>query len=37
MPGSTSMCRPVRVTVSLSGFFADEIPYRGLTLIRTLS
>ena len=29
--------RPVRVTVSLSGFFADEIPYRGLTLVRTLS
>ena len=29
--------RPVRVTISLSGFFADEIPYRGLTLIRTLS
>jgi hypothetical protein len=29
--------RPVRVTVSLSGFFADDIPYRGLTLVRTLS
>jgi hypothetical protein len=29
--------RPVRVTVSLSGFFAGEIPYRGLTLVRTLS
>jgi hypothetical protein len=29
--------RPLRVTVSLSGFFKDEIPYRGLTLVRTLS
>jgi hypothetical protein len=29
--------RPVRVTVSLPGFFAGEIPYRGLTLVRTLS
>jgi hypothetical protein len=29
--------RPVRVTVSLPGFFADDIPYRGLTLVRTLS
>ena len=29
--------RPVRVTVSLSGFFAGDIPYRGLTLVRTLS
>ena len=27
--------RPVRVTVSLAGFFAGEIPYRGLTLVRT--
>ena len=29
--------RPVRVTVSLPGFFAGEIPYRGLTMVRTLS
>ena len=29
--------RPLRVTVSLAGFFADDIPYRGLTLVRTLS
>jgi hypothetical protein len=29
--------RPLRVTVSVSGFFADDIPYRGLTLVRTLS
>jgi hypothetical protein len=29
--------RSVRVTVSLSGFFADDVPYRGLTLVRTLS
>ena len=29
--------RPVRVTVSLPGFFVGEIPYRGLTVVRTLS
>jgi len=29
--------RPVRVTVSLAGFYAGEIPYRGLTIVRTLS
>jgi hypothetical protein len=29
--------RPVRVTVSLPGFFKNDIPYRGLTLVRTLS
>jgi hypothetical protein len=29
--------RPLRVTVSLPGFFAGDIPYRGLTLVRTLS
>src|SRR4051812_41722561 len=29
--------RPVRVTVSLRAFFAGDIPYRGLTLVRTLS
>ena len=27
----------MKVTVSLSGFFFGEIPYRGLTLVRTLS
>jgi hypothetical protein len=27
----------MKVTVSLPGFFAGEIPYRGLTLVRTLS
>jgi hypothetical protein len=29
--------RPLRVTVSLPGFYAGDIPYRGLTLVRTLS
>jgi hypothetical protein len=29
--------RPVRVTVSLPGFFVGDIPYRGLTLVRSLS
>jgi hypothetical protein len=29
--------RPVRVTVALPGFFVGDIPYRGLTLVRTLS
>jgi hypothetical protein len=27
----------MQVTVSLSGFYFGEIPYRGLTLVRTLS
>jgi hypothetical protein len=29
--------RSLKVTVSLSGFFVGDIPYRGLTLVRTLS
>ena len=29
--------RPVRVTVTLSGFWLGKVPYRGLTLIRSLS
>ncbi len=29
--------RPVRVTVTLAGFWRGEVPYRGLTLIRSLS
>jgi hypothetical protein len=29
--------RPLRVTVTLPGFFSGAIPYRGLTLTRTLS
>lgn len=29
--------RPVRVTVTLAGFWSGEIPYRGLTLVSSLS